>query len=109
MCDLIQLLHDTLDEACRSSATFAGEAERAAGEASFPTNSVITTSDRHPIIPSDRHPIITSDSHPPPSGRLWCTVSNILSLYCHVTPVAHAHALKTMPLVGAPDRLVKTI
>uniref|UniRef100_A0A6A7FN19 Centromere/kinetochore protein zw10 homolog n=2 Tax=Hirondellea gigas TaxID=1518452 RepID=A0A6A7FN19_9CRUS len=53
ICELLELLYNTMEEACTSSAQYA--------------------------------------------GRLLCTVRNMLALYDHVTPVAHAHTLGTIP------------
>lgn len=53
ICELVDLVHDTLEEACSSS----------------------------PLL----------------AGRLVCTVRNMLALYDHITPVAHAHTLDTIP------------
>ncbi|KAK4295906.1 hypothetical protein Pmani_031551 [Petrolisthes manimaculis] len=57
VCELVELIYDTLDEACHSSALYA--------------------------------------------GRLFYTVRNILTLYCHVVPTAHAHELATLPQQAA--------
>lgn len=53
VCELVELIYETLEEACESSALYA--------------------------------------------GRLFYTVRNILTLYCHVVPTAHAHELATLP------------
>ncbi|XP_066948974.1 centromere/kinetochore protein zw10 homolog isoform X1 [Macrobrachium rosenbergii] len=57
MCDLVELIYETMEEACTSS--------------------------------------------PQHAGRLFYTVRNILSLYCHVVPTAHAYSLATLPQQAA--------
>lgn len=57
ICDLVELIYETMEEACTSSPQYA--------------------------------------------GRLFYTVRNILSLYCHVVPTAHAHGLATLPQQAA--------
>lgn len=57
ICELVELLYEVLDEACKSTPAYA--------------------------------------------GRLFYTVRNILSLYCHVVPTAHAHSLATLPQYAA--------
>ncbi|XP_045583707.2 centromere/kinetochore protein zw10 homolog isoform X1 [Procambarus clarkii] len=57
ICELIELIYETMEEACNSSPQYA--------------------------------------------GRLFYTVRNILTLYCHVVPTAHAHTLATLPLQAA--------
>uniref|UniRef100_A0A0P4W4M1 Centromere/kinetochore protein zw10 homolog n=1 Tax=Scylla olivacea TaxID=85551 RepID=A0A0P4W4M1_SCYOL len=57
VCDLVELIYETLEEACTSSPEYA--------------------------------------------GRLFYTVHNILTLYSHVVPTAHAHQLATLPQQAA--------
>ncbi|XP_068232903.1 centromere/kinetochore protein zw10 homolog [Palaemon carinicauda] len=57
MCELVELIYETMEEACTSSLQHA--------------------------------------------GRLFYTVRNILSLYCHVVPTAHAYSLATLPQQAA--------
>ncbi|KAK3876808.1 hypothetical protein Pcinc_018426 [Petrolisthes cinctipes] len=57
VCELVELIYNTLDEACQSSALYA--------------------------------------------GRLFYTVRNILTLYCHVVPTIHSHELATLPQQAA--------
>lgn len=57
VCDLVELIYETLEEACSSSAEYA--------------------------------------------GRLFYTVHNILTLYSHVVPTAHAHELASLPQQAA--------
>ncbi|XP_042207965.1 centromere/kinetochore protein zw10 homolog [Homarus americanus] len=40
-------------------------------------------------------------SSPQYAGRLFYTVRNILTLYCHVVPTSHAHELATLPQQAA--------
>ncbi|CAL4121290.1 unnamed protein product, partial [Meganyctiphanes norvegica] len=40
-------------------------------------------------------------SAPAYAGRLFYTVRSILTLYCHVLPIAHAHSLATLPQYAA--------
>lgn len=57
VCELVELIYETMEEACTSSPQYA--------------------------------------------GRLFYTVRNILTLYCHVVPTAHAHELATLPQQAA--------